>query len=129
MRLVKITEFLTWPKGTLYSECRPLMFTGLFIKGDTLYHQGVANDFTYSDLIGSIACYGSDHYSELLDKACNDPSFKLKKDYDFQRDGSFWQEEDDIWFAIYDPAEVVELVNKIIEQSGLIVGPFISTKR
>lgn len=108
MKIVSKKEFLSCPSGTVFSFYEPCIIRGLMVKHETIYHNGIATDFTYQDLIGNIDNDGSDDYFEKLLEAQKSKT-DLKLDFDcIERDGLF---EDDSMYAVYTLENVQGLIS------------------
>lgn len=53
-RVVDWAQFAALPAGTLFSYWVPCMATGLYVKGDTIYHDGAPRDFFELGLIAAV---------------------------------------------------------------------------
>lgn len=108
MKIINRKQFLKAPEGTIYSEFKPCIIDGLYIKNESL-----DNDWYYQDLISSIDCNDSGEYADKLFKSKNNPEYELRQDYNVsQRDGLFDEEQ---LFLIYDKDDVVKLMKTLFE--------------
>lgn len=53
-RIADWAEFAALPPGTLFSYWTPCVAQGLFVKGDTIEHDGVPRDFFEMSLIAGV---------------------------------------------------------------------------
>ena len=119
MRIVDRKTFLKMEGQVLFAKYDPQIFGDLRIKvGDTQdfsddnpkYH-----DFQYDDLI-DFDCMGSTERMDLLHRAEQDPFFSVDLDPHYtSRDGMF---EDDILFAVFEPQDVKQLIERLQEVLG-----------
>lgn len=118
MKIVSRQEFLSFPSGTVFSFYETCIIRGLMVKHETIYHNGIASDFTYQDLIGNIDNDGSDDYFEKLLEAPKNKT-DLKLDFEcIQRDGLF---EQDSMYAVYtleDVQGLISCLSKAIEKQN-----------
>ena len=104
MRLVRRREFLALPAGTVYSHYNPCIFTGIAIKDNNCGD----NDWFLTDLFPAGIGAGTEDMMGILSGAEKGKSFSL--DFDSgSRDGCF-NEENDLWFAVWEPADVQGLI-------------------
>jgi len=116
MRIVDRETFLKMEGEVLFAKYDPQIFGDLRIKvGDPAtfsddnpkYH-----DFQYDDLI-DFDCMGSDERMDMLQRAEKDPSYSVPLDLHYtSRDGLF---EDNILFAIFEPEDVKQLIERLQE--------------
>ena len=105
MKIVDLKTFRKLPSNTLFSKYEPYVFDSLEIKGDTLEH-----DFLTQSIHSSIDCLGSEEFVEKLDQA-QETGESLEMDFDCQgRDGCF---EKDQLFAIWEPDDVIDLIDQL----------------
>jgi len=117
MKIINRKQFLEAPEGTIYSEFKPCIINGLYIKNESygLYikNKSLGNDWYYQDLINSMDYNDSREYTDKLLKAKDDPKYELRQDYNVsQRDGLFDEEQ---LFLIYDKDDVVKLMKALFE--------------
>ncbi len=102
MRIVKRPEFLKLPAGTVFMRYEHCWFRELEVKGDTW-----GNVFLMTSLLGAVESQHSEEMAarcyEMADKGASFPA-----EFIGSRDGAF--EPDETMFAIYEPADVDELI-------------------
>lgn len=110
MKIVNKTEFYALPKGTLYSDYEPCIFTSLKVKGLTLYSEEKPIDFIYESLIGNIDADSSNHFVDMLDEAEKNKT-SLPMDFECgERDGFY---EETQLFAIYEKNDLEDFIKKL----------------
>lgn len=95
------------PAGTIYSEYKPCVFHGLYIKADN--PGNYENDWLYDDLIGAVKCNSSEDCSGKCEQMENGASIEV----DFEntcRDGMF---DDKQLYAIYEKDDVKKLIERL----------------
>lgn len=107
MRIVKRSEFLPMPPGTLYSKYEPHFFGPLCIKGDTL-----GNDFLVQDIHDAVDAYSSDEMYDRLDAAREEGASVSMDFYAEGRDGCL---DSNQLFAVWEAADVRALVARLQE--------------
>lgn len=117
MRIVGKKEFYNLPSGTIFSKYQPIVFTGLFVKGNTLYSGDDPIDYIELSLIGNVEANDSGQLSDILFSAQEEKkSFKL--DFDaYERDGLY---EEEALYAVYEKEDINQLINTLQESSILI---------
>ena len=107
MRIVKRTEFVTLPAGTLYSEYESVVVGDLQIKGDTLPS---GNDWFYQDIVYAV---DADIPAEAFIRA-EETGESLSMDFHCEtRDGSF--EPDNRLYIVWERADVLALIERLQE--------------
>ena len=101
MRIVKRAEFLSLPRGTVYSRYKPQIVTGFEIKGFSF-----SNDWYYRNLLGDVGGDSTTHEYEDMEAG---KSLPICLDME-QRDGSFDNEER---FLIFEHPDLEDLVAEI----------------
>lgn len=111
MIIVNKKEFYNLPSGTLYSEFKPMCFTDLKIKQETLKdNKGNPIDFFYENLIGNIESVSSGDFYDKLEEAIKNKVSLPMNFSDLYRDGLF---DDSQMFAIYETQDLEGLINKL----------------
>lgn len=119
MKIVTLEEFYALPQGIIFSKYEPINFSGLMVKGSTIYADGATKkdpfDFNYHELVGNVKAKSTEELDSILTFAeAEKTDFKL----DFNtasRDGLF---EKDQKFAIYSKYDVIELAAAIVDGRG-----------
>lgn len=101
MKIVSRKEFLTLPEGTLFSKCKPVVFYGFSVRGNS---ENYENDFLYRDLI-TYEASDSNEFAQRFDEMLEDhASYPIEDAYG--RDGCF---NDEDLFLIYEADDLDEL--------------------
>ena len=83
MKIINRKQFLKAPEGTIYSEFKPCIINGLYIKNESygLYikNKSLGNDWYYQDLINSMDYNDSREYTDKLFKAKTIPNMNYAK--------------------------------------------------
>jgi hypothetical protein len=110
MRIINRAEFLKMPVGTLYIKYKPYYFEGLEVKEDS---GGLDNDWCASELTGISTIKEGDNSGDIMDALDRyvetGESFELEID-GYGRDGGF---DDDELFAIYEPQDIQQLIDRL----------------
>lgn len=109
MKILSRKEFMEMPAGTVFSYYRPCVFTGLHIK-DSAPEAGYP-DFSMSDLIGAVENDSSDDYSVKCERMEKGESLPV----DFELSGREGLFDDKLKYAIYEPADVQKLIQRLQE--------------
>ena len=105
MKIVNLKEFKKLPEGVLFMKYEPCYFEDLQAKGETLEHDFLSQNITYS-----IDCSGSDDFSTKLFES-EEIGSDILMDFDCtDRDGCF---DDNQLFAVYDRRDIEMLINKL----------------
>lgn len=106
MRIVSKKTFMALPQGTIFSEYKPCIISGLFIKGCNPGEW--RSDYLELDLIESVECKDSEERVDILDNSELDGS-EFKFDYElYGRNGLF---EDDQLYLVYSKEDVKRLID------------------
>ena len=110
MKIVNKEEFYKLPKGTVYSDYKPICITGLKIKEHNICRPGQPPvSFYYQDLIENVDCSGSSEYFDIMQ---SEQEFKM--DYECgDRDDMF---DPDQQFIVFDREDVQRLI-KVLEET------------
>lgn len=112
MKIIPRPKFLQLPAGTVFMRYTPCVFTGLFIKGET-----VGTEFTCAPLIGAVAWGTSGDYFERCAMMAEGRSFPAH----FEAYGLDMEFEDDAQqYGIYDAADVTALLVALRPGSGSV---------
>lgn len=119
MKIVTVEEFYEYPPGIIFSKYEPINFSGLMVKGSTIYADAAGKidpfDFNYHELIGNVKAKSTEELDQILTYAeAEKTDFKL----DFNtssRDGLFEKNQK---FAIYSKYDVIELAAAIVDGRG-----------
>lgn len=111
MIIVDRKTFLDMPAETVFSFYEPCIFSGPAIKGKTLFSDGEAIDFFYTnEFAGPIDAMSSGDEAEMLfDAQRNGTSLPLCFDT-LQRDGCF---DHDQLYAVYERRDVEALIERL----------------
>jgi hypothetical protein len=107
MRIINRKEFLSMPKGTVYSHYVPQVADGLMVKYETL-----TNDWVYQDLLFNVAGETSEEASEKLTDAEERGASFILDLHCGSRDGMY---DDNQLFMVYEKEDVKRLIKKLIE--------------
>lgn len=106
MKIVNRAQFLAMPPGTVFAKFQPDVFEELEIKHDTLG----SNDYCYQQIVGALDAGNCGEWSRLLDDS-RETGSSIPMDFDcLSRDGCF---DDDQLFAVYEPADVEQLIDRL----------------
>jgi hypothetical protein len=106
MKIVDRKTFLSMPPETLFSKYSPCVFGDLMIKGNTVGE----NDFLCQQIADAIAHDSSNEFADKLTTA-QDTGASLAMDFDYEgRDGMY---DHDQLFAVWEPADVVALIERL----------------
>ncbi len=113
MKIIDREAFLQMPKGTVFSEYEPCIFTGLFVKNNN--PDPKFDDYFEQQLIGNVECNDSGAFVEALDTAqSSGTSFSL--DFDVSgRNGMF---DNDQLYAVYEQEDIesfIAVLQKVLE--------------
>jgi hypothetical protein len=113
MKILNRKEFLTLDKEVLYTLYEPCIFTGLFIKNNTLKNDNGENiDFFISEIIAPIDCENSGEYTDKCIEA-GENHIDLQLDFkSLSRDGMFDEEE---LYAVYSKKDIKKLIERLNE--------------
>lgn len=106
MKIVDRKTFLALPDETLFSKYEPCLFGDLTIKGETVG----ANDFLTQQICDSVRCRDSEEFDSILDNAQETGSSFEMDFYCNGRDGLF---DDDQLFAVWEPADIIDLIERL----------------
>ena len=105
MKIVNLKEFKKLPEGVLFMKYEPCYFEDLQAKGETLEHDFLSQNITYS-----IDCNCSDDFANKLFES-EATRVDILMDFDCtDRDGCF---DDNQLFAVYDRRDIEMLINKL----------------
>lgn len=105
MRIVGKKEFIKMPSGTVFSDYKPYVFSGLKIKNDSLPvpDDGYSMDFYYKDIIGNIEFDDCNEYVSKLNSALYDNE-SISLDFDVcEREAAY---DDDMLYAVYEEKDL-----------------------
>lgn len=109
MRIVKRSEFLNLPEGTIFSKGREWFFDGLCTKGETLFDsKGLPIDFLARDWIWISSTSEDDQFDRLYEMKESGASYPIKDSE--HRDGCF---NDDDLFLIFEHADLLVMKSDI----------------
>lgn len=112
MRIVKRTEFLQMPAGTVYTTFKPCIFGDLMIKGETL-HLDNNGDFCEQQIVGAIACSGSEEWVDMLFRS-SETGESLAMDFDCQGRNGLYDSMDSL-YSVWERADVEALIKRLQE--------------
>lgn len=111
MRILNREQFLALPAGYVYAKYVPCMFESMSIKGDTIYHDGKAIDWFYQQIMDAIDAKDSGEWGNLLEESeLTGKSVPMNFECE-GRDGCF---EDDQLFAVFEPKDVADLIQRLM---------------
>lgn len=111
MRIIDRQTFLSLPPGVLFSKYTPMNFGDICIKGETYYAtDGHGIDFSYQQIVDSVACSGSAELWDIL-LAAQERGVPFEMDFDSEgRDGMFAPDQ---LFAVWEKRDVESLVARL----------------
>lgn len=105
MKIINRKDFLALPAGVLFSKYAPCYFECMEIKEDSL-----CNDFISQQINGSVRSKGESEFADIL-LAAQETGESFSMDFDAcGRDGMF---DEDQLFAIWEPADVKALIERL----------------
>lgn len=110
MKIVNKEEFYNLPKGAVYSDYEPCVFSGLYIKQGNIHSRTEPIDFVYKDLIGNIDSDDTNHFVGILDDALINKSSLPLHFNSMERDGLF---DSNQLFAVYEKEDLEELIKEL----------------
>ena len=108
MRVVDRPTFLSLPEGTIYAKGKPAYWEGLCIKGETIFHDGLASDWSSLNPCWVQSKAGEEIINEML-RAFEDGLSRPMEDA-YGRDGCF---DNDEMFLIFQRPDLETLRNFI----------------
>lgn len=117
MRIYTRQEFMRLPEGTLFSKGKPIHFSRLMAKGETLFTDDIANDFCCLELLDWESS-GTDDWEERFDGMLERRESYPMNDL-WGRDGYF--DEDDL-FLVFEPADL-DALSEIIATAKKVAPP------
>ena len=117
MKIINSELFLSLPAGIIYAYFKPVIFKGLFIKGDTIKDENnKLIDYFFKNILNEVSSNSSDEMFDIIFKREIDGmSFNL--DFDcYERDGLF---DNDRKYAIYEKNDIENLINVLKENIGI----------
>jgi hypothetical protein len=110
MKIVNRNQFMALPAETMYSTYEPCCFGPLYIKGDTIIHDGKPIDWCYQDIADAVDAGDSGEWAEKLFEA-QESGGSVAFDFDCQgRDGMFAHDQ---LYAVWEPQDVVALIDRL----------------
>jgi len=106
MKIINKQEFLKLPEDSLYSEYKPCIISGLFIKGGTWDFGDSPSDYIELNLIENIDCESSEEYNDIL---LYRKEFKI--DYEGGGRNGFFDNEQQ--YVLYDKEDIQSLINTL----------------
>lgn len=116
MKIVKRSEFLALPTGTVFSKYKHCLFEDLMIKGDTSPVAVECGDFWYQSIADAIECSGSEERFNKLFSAAETGNSLVMDFHCEGRDGLY--EPMDSMYAIWERADVESLISRLQETLG-----------
>lgn len=108
MRIIKLTELLKMPDGTVYMDFEPIVFGNLCVKKGS---NGF--DIGYENIINEIDTNCDTYYIDLIFSATEDSSISLDLDFDCTGRNGYIESDKDKLFAVYEKKDIEGLIKKL----------------
>lgn len=116
MRMVKRDEFLTLPKGTIFQEYTPQVFSEPMVFHGAiqpLSEKDLPNDFVYSNLFGSIeGSTGSDWDCDFMDRIENGEQLPFRWEADVTCRWGLYPGPEQM-FLVWDKGDILRLMGQL----------------